>query len=96
MKGFKGLLYLAILTATVVASWTGLSVYHGYATSTIPSDTDVIIAPIPSGFDRETIEKIRAKKVIKANLSEQIVETGQINETTASAQQATGSAQPEL
>jgi len=92
----KGLLYIAILTAVVVASWIGFSVHHGYTTTTISSDTGIIITPIPQEFDRETIEKIRAKKVIKADLSEQIVETGGVNEATAAAQQATGSAQQQL
>ena len=92
----KGLLYLAILTAVVVASWIGFSVHHGYTTSTISSDTSIIITPIPASFDREIIEKIKAKKVIKADLSEQIVDTGQLNEATPEAQPATGSAQQEL
>ena len=92
----KGLLYIAILTAVVVASWIGFSVHHSYTTSTISSDEAIIITPIPASFDRETIEKIKAKKVIKADLSEQIIETSQLNEATASAQPATGSAQPEL
>ena len=92
---FKGLLYLAMLTTTVVASWVGFSVYHGYATSTISTDKAIIITPIPSGFDREVIENIKAKKVINADLSEQIIETSGVNERTAT-QQATGSAQQEL
>jgi len=92
----KGLLYLAILTAAVVASWIGFSVHHSYTTSTISSDEAIIITPIPASFDRETIEKIKAKKVIKADLSEQIVDTGQLNEATPEAQPATGSAQQEL
>lgn len=92
----KGFLYLAILTAAVVASWFGFSIHHGYTTSTISSDTGIIITPIPASFDREIIEKIKAKKVIRADLSEQIIETDQLNEATASAQPATGSAQQEL
>ena len=92
----KGLLYLAILTAAVVASWIVFSVHHGYTTSTISSDTSIIISPIPASFDRETIEKIKAKKVIKADLSEQIVETGGVSEATPAAQPATESAQQEL
>lgn len=92
----KGLLYLAILTAAVVVSWIIFSVHHSYTTSTISSDTSIIITPIPASFDRETIERIRAKKVIRADLSEQIVETGEVSEATTSAQPATGSAQQEL
>jgi len=93
---FKGLLYLAISSLAVVSSWIGFSVYHGYTTSTISSDTGVIISPIPPEFDREIIERIKAKKIIKADLSEQIVEISEVNEATAAAQQATGSAQQEL
>ena len=93
---YKSLLYIAILTATVVASWIGFSVYHGYTTSTISSDESIIITPISPSFDRETIEKIKTKKVIRADLSEQTTETGELNEATVSAQQATGSAQQQL
>ena len=90
---FKGLLYLAILSATIVFSWVGFSVYHNYTASTISSDTGIIISPIPQEFDREIIEKIRTKKVIRADLTEQIAETSKINEATESAKAATGSAQ---
>lgn len=90
---FKSLLYIAVLTLVVVASWIGLSVYHGYTTSTISSDTGIIITPIPSGFDGKIIEKIKTKKVIKADLSEQLIETSEVNEATVSANEATGSAQ---
>ncbi|OGH17359.1 MAG: hypothetical protein A3C30_04115 [Candidatus Levybacteria bacterium RIFCSPHIGHO2_02_FULL_40_18] len=90
---FKGLLYLALLTAAVAASWIGFSVFHNYSTSTISSDTGIIITPIPSGFDRETIEKIKAKKVIRADLTENLVEISEINEATEAAQEATGAEQ---
>lgn len=93
---FKSVLYLAILSSAVVSSWIGFSVYHGYTTSTISSDTSVIISPIPPEFDREIIEKIKAKKVIKADLSEQIVEISEVSEATAAAKPATGSAQQQL
>lgn len=95
MKGFKGLLYLAILTATVVGSWIGLSIHHEVTTSTISSDTSIIITPIPPSFDRETIEAIKTKKIIKADLTEQIIEP-ETSEATVSANQATGSAEQQL
>lgn len=67
---FKSLLYIAILTTAIVASWVGFSVYHGYTTSTISADTNIRIAPIEAKFDQETIGILRSKRVIKANLSE--------------------------
>lgn len=92
---FKGLLYLAIFSATVVASWIGFSVYHGYTTSTIATGEAIIITPIPSGFDREVIERIKTKKIIKADLNEEEVVTSE-TQATASAQTATSSAQQQL
>lgn len=68
---FKSLLYLAILTTVVVASWIGFSVYHNHTTSTISSDTSIRIAPIQPEFDRETIQSIKSKKNVGANLNEQ-------------------------
>lgn len=67
----KGLLYLAILTAATVISWIGFSIYHNQTTSTIDSATQIRITPIPGEFDRETIEKIRTKRVIDANLNQE-------------------------
>lgn len=92
---FKGLLYLAILTAAIVATWIGSSVYHSYTTSTISSDTSVIITPIPQEFDREIIESLRIKKVIRADLAEDIDQTSIISEATPSGE-ATGSAEQQL
>jgi len=67
----KSLLYLAILTTATVSSWISFSVYHNYTTSTIDSDTSIIITPIQAEFDRETIERIKNKNKIDANLNEQ-------------------------
>ncbi len=86
----KGLLYLSILTTAVVASWIGFSVYHNYATSTISSDTSIRIAPIKPEFDRETIGELKAKRVIKANLSETRVQISVTPEATKSAATASG------
>lgn len=65
----KSLLYLAILTTVTVLSWIVLSIYHNYTTSTIDQTTNIIITPIEPEFDQETIQKIKLKKVINANLS---------------------------
>ncbi len=67
---FKSLLYIAILTTAVVASWISFSVYHGYTATTISSDTSIRIIPIESKFDQETIDSLKSKREIKANLSE--------------------------
>jgi len=65
----KSLLYLAIFTTATVITWIILSVYHNYTTSTIAQSTSIIITPIAPEFDQETIEKIKLKKVINADLS---------------------------
>lgn len=66
----KSLLYFAILTTTVVLSWIGFSIHHNYTTSTISQDTSIRTTPIEGRFDRETMGKLKTKKVIEADLSE--------------------------
>ena len=68
---FKNLLYLAVFTTVVVASWIGFEVYNSTVTSTISEDKNIIITPIPQSFDEETIFSIKNKKLINANLSDQ-------------------------
>ncbi|HVT01453.1 MAG TPA: hypothetical protein VHE53_04445 [Patescibacteria group bacterium] len=65
----KGLLYITLLTTAAVISWIAFSVYHSTVTSTIAPDTAIIITPIPPSFDRETIEKLKNKKVVPVDLS---------------------------
>lgn len=65
----KSLLYIAIFTTVTVLSWIVLSVYHNYTTSTITQGTSIIITPIDPEFDQETIQKIKLKKTINADLS---------------------------
>lgn len=70
----KNLLYIAMLTTFVVVSWIILTVYHNISSSTISKDTTARITPIPPSFDRETIEKLKVKKVVPADLSEKTLE----------------------
>lgn len=70
IKGIKNIVYLAILTTVVVASWIGFSVHHSYTTSTIGSDTKIRITPIAPQFDKTTVERLRAKKVINVDLNQ--------------------------
>lgn len=69
----KSLLYLAILTAVTVVSWIGFSVHHSYTASTIDDATEIRITPIPGEFDRETIEKIKNKRIIDADLGQELI-----------------------
>ena len=94
---FKGLLYLAILTSSIVASWVGFSVYHSYTTSTITGDTSIVTAPIDPEFDRKMIEKIKAKRKITADLKQELPGVIETQEATVSAQKtASDSGQTEL
>lgn len=65
----KTLLYIAIFTTAVVLSWVVFGFYHSKTTTTISSDKEIIITPIPPEFDEETVGKIRLRKVIEADLS---------------------------
>lgn len=65
----KNLLYFSILTAFVVVTWISTSVYHGFSSSTINNDTSIRITPIAPSFDKETVKRLREKKIIPADIS---------------------------
>ena len=66
----KNLLYLAILTTAVVASWIAFNIYNNYATSTINNVTASEIAPIPPKFDEETILQLKSRTTVPADLNQ--------------------------
>ena len=68
----KNLLYIAILTTIVVASWIGFGIYHNSISSTISKDTEIKIIPISPSFETKTINALKVKKVIKVDLKEKI------------------------
>ncbi len=71
----KNLLYFAALTTFFVICWVGFGIYHNSITSTISGDTSIQIIPISPRFDIETIAKLKAKKVIRADLSSSQIAT---------------------
>ncbi len=64
----KGLLYIAILTTTVIISWVIFSVYDNSVTSTISSDTSIAITPIPPNFDTDTLNMLKSKNIVSVDL----------------------------
>ena len=66
----RNLLYFAIFTTIIVASWLIFGIYHFTITSTINEDTGIIISPIPGKFDQATIDKLKTRKQIIVDLSE--------------------------
>ena len=67
----KNFLYIAILTTAVVAAWIGLGLYHSSVDSTISQDNAIKIIPITPTFDAQTIENLKSKQIIRADLSTQ-------------------------
>jgi len=67
----KGLLYIAILTTAVVASWIGFSAYHNYTTSTISSDAQIRITPISPDFDMEIINSLKSRTILNPDLKKE-------------------------
>ncbi len=65
----KNLLYFAIFTTLIVSSWVVFGIYHSSVTSTITPDTTLIITPIPSSFDTKTINNIKTRQIIPADIS---------------------------
>lgn len=76
-----------------MASWIGFSIHHNYTTSTISSDTSIRTIPIEPEFDRETIGKLKTKRLINADLFETRVQVTVTPEITIP---ATGSGQTKL
>lgn len=64
----KNLLYFAVLTTVIVLSWIVFGIYHNITTSTISDDTSIRIIPIPANFDTATIDNLKSKEVIQADL----------------------------
>ncbi|HVZ67470.1 MAG TPA: hypothetical protein VG917_04345 [Patescibacteria group bacterium] len=103
-NGLKGLLYITLLTTAAIISWIAFSIYHSNTASTIAPDTAIIITPIPAQFDRETIEKLKTKKVVEVDLGAQRVDlpittdqAGASNSAkTIETQQASPSAEEQL
>lgn len=69
----KNLLYFALLTTVFVLSWIGFGIYDNFTKSTISSDTQIRIIPISATFDTKTIDSLKTKKAIPADLQEKIV-----------------------
>lgn len=64
---FKNLVYLGILTTFVVFSMVGFNIYHSYTTSTISQDTSEAITPIPSSFNKGSLDNLRQRKSVSVD-----------------------------
>lgn len=60
----KDLLFLVISTFIIVIAWIGFSIYHNSTTSTIPSQLNTQIIPIPPDFDTKTINTLKAREQV--------------------------------
>lgn len=69
----KHLLYLSILTTFAVASWLGFNIYHNITNSTVSTSTNVKIVPISPVFDIKTLQTLKKRIIIPANLTEKTI-----------------------
>lgn len=67
----KNIVYLAVFTFIIILSWIAFGIYHSYTTSTISSDTGILISPIPAHFDLDVVKNLKSRKVVPADLSAQ-------------------------
>lgn len=72
----KNLTYIGIFTFVIILSWIAFGVYHSYVTSTIGSDTQVLISPIPAHFDLTVVKQISERQIINADLGANSPATG--------------------
>ncbi|MFH1832751.1 MAG: hypothetical protein ABH816_01100 [Candidatus Levyibacteriota bacterium] len=60
----KEILWFLISTFILVVLWIVLSIYHNSVTSTISKPLAIQIMPIKPNFDKETINRLKERKVI--------------------------------
>jgi hypothetical protein len=58
------LLLLVVSIFIVTVFWIGLSIYHAHANSTITETQNIQVEPITPHFNREVIEKLKARRVV--------------------------------
>lgn len=68
----KNILYIAIFTTFAVVSWIGLTIYHSYTKSTVSTDVTVKVTPIDESFDIDSLQTLKTRKTIPADLSQSI------------------------
>lgn len=68
----RHILYLSVLTFTVVLVWVGLGIYHSRVASQVSPEVAELIEPISPQFDAEMLNILRARKQVPYNLSESV------------------------
>ena len=58
------LLLLVISIFVIVVIWIGTNLYHAFVTSTITETQNIQVTPIEPNFDREVLEKLKARTVV--------------------------------
>lgn len=64
----KNLLYITAFTFAIIISWIAFGIYHSFTTSTISSDANILITPIPPRFDDKTLERVSSRKSVSVDL----------------------------
>jgi hypothetical protein len=70
-KFTKNILYIAILTTVVVATWVFTSVWYSFTKSTTPPETNKYATPIDPSFDIGTMDMLNQRLSVPVNLTEQ-------------------------
>jgi hypothetical protein len=60
----KNLLLLSGFSTFAVIIIIGLNVYHNYSLSSLPASTQTHVIPIPSSFDKKTLNDLKKRKPI--------------------------------
>lgn len=100
----KNLLLLSGFSTFAVVIIIGLNIYHGFELSSLPSTTQAHVVPIPSTFDKKTLNELKKRVPINVNLQEKssvVSEDSKVTsvistepKNTVSQTIATGSASP--
>lgn len=69
-KVVKNILYIAILTTVVVATWIFSNVWHSLVTPTIAEDTSQYSTPITPMFDTQTLEQLGSRILVPVDFSQ--------------------------
>lgn len=91
----KNILYISLFATFVIAVWIGLTIYNNFSKTTLSATTQTQIIPIDPSFSPKTIEEIKKRKQINADLSETITVSAPEKTSTSSASGAPNSLQTE-
>lgn len=64
----KNLVILSAFSTFAVIVIIGLNIFHTYTLSSLPQTTQIHVIPIPSSFDKKTLNELKKRAPIKVSI----------------------------